>query len=266
MIETQKLVHRKLSVSGYPQNEFFVLESLKLKITKKNFPCQLHPGISIDIPKQIQKFYRKRFFLFKKFNEGIQLDEESWYSVIPEEMSIHIANKLKASSPDSDVIDGFCGSGGLAIQLAKCFKTVICIDIDPMQNTIFINSARSITLPIICKCMNPQQPQSQMNFLEYTHTNQDFILIMCPPWGGLNYSHQPYDLNSMKPSLQDLLTKGLQMTTKIVLQLPKNIDIQQLGSIFKDVTDKLRLELKPIEVEMMLINEQINQLIIYYGL
>ncbi|CAD8061648.1 unnamed protein product [Paramecium primaurelia] len=257
MIETQKLVHRKLSILGYPLNEFFALDSLKLKITKKNFTCQLHPGISIDIPKQIQKFYRKRFFLFKKFNEGIQLDEESWYSVIPEEMSIHIANKLKASSPDSDVIDGFCGSGGLAIQLAKCFKTVICIDIDPIKINNITNNLQvyeSIATVI------------QMNFLEYTHTNQDFILIMCPPWGGLNYSHQPYDLNSMKPSLEDLLTKGLQMTSKIVLQLPKNIDIQQLVSIFKDVTDKLRLELKPIEVEMMLINEQINQLIIYYGL
>ncbi|CAK69896.1 unnamed protein product (macronuclear) [Paramecium tetraurelia] len=245
MIETQKLVHRKLSILGYPQNEFFALDSLKLKITKKNFTCQLHPGISIDIPKYIQKFYRKRFFLFKKFNEGIQLDEESWYSVIPEEMSIHIANKLKTSSPGSDVIDGFCGSG------------VICIDIDPIKINNITNNLQvyeSIATVI------------QMNFLEYTHTNQDFILIMCPPWGGLNYSHQPYDLNSMKPSLEDLLTKGLQMTNKIVLQLPKNIDIQQLVSIFKDVTDKLRLELKPIEVEMMLINEQINQLIIYYGL
>lgn len=33
-------------------------------------------------------------------------------------MSSHIANKLKLSSPQSDVVDGFCGSGGLAIQLA----------------------------------------------------------------------------------------------------------------------------------------------------
>jgi trimethylguanosine synthase len=47
-------------------------------------------------------------------------------------MSCHIANKLKVSSPDSDVVDGFCGSGGLAIQLAKCFKSVTCIDIDPV--------------------------------------------------------------------------------------------------------------------------------------
>lgn len=59
----------------------------------------------------------------------------------------------------------------------------------------------------------------------------------------------------MKPPLQELLTKGLQMTDKIVLQLPKNIDLLQLVNIFKNVTDKLRLKFKPLEVEMMFINE-----------
>lgn len=39
---------------------------------------------SPDLPVEIQKFYKKRFFLFKKFSEGIMLDTESWYSVIPE--------------------------------------------------------------------------------------------------------------------------------------------------------------------------------------
>lgn len=45
------------------------------------------------------------------------------------------------------------------------------------------------------------------------------------------------------------------MTDKIVLQLPKNIDLLQLVNIFKNVTDKLRLKVKPLEVEMMFINE-----------
>ncbi|CAD8176164.1 unnamed protein product [Paramecium octaurelia] len=257
MIESQKTLHQKLSILEYPQNEFFEILDQKVRVTKKSFTCQMVSGISDDIPKHLQKFYKKRHFLFKKFNEGILLDEESWYSVIPEVMSSYIANKLKISSPESDVVDGFCGSGGLAIQLAQLFKTVICIDIDPIKiNNITKNLQvyQSIARVI------------QMNFLEYCHNNQDFILVMCPPWGGLNYLHKPYDLNNMKPSLQELLTKGLQMTDKIVLQLPKNIDLLQLVNIFNNVTDKLRLKLKPLEIEMMFINEQINQLIIYYGL
>lgn len=45
------------------------------------------------------------------------------------------------------------------------------------------------------------------------------------------------------------------MTNKIVLQLPKNIELTQLVTIFKEVNTKLRLEMKPIEIEVMLINE-----------
>jgi hypothetical protein len=36
------------------------------------------------IPKAVRRFYKRRHFLFKKFSYGIMLDEESWYSVIPE--------------------------------------------------------------------------------------------------------------------------------------------------------------------------------------
>lgn len=29
------------------------------------------------------------------------------------------------------IIDGFCGSGGLAIQMAKLFQDITCVDLDP---------------------------------------------------------------------------------------------------------------------------------------
>lgn len=37
-----------------------------------------------DLPYQVKKFYKRRHFLFSKYSQGIQLDTESWYSVIPE--------------------------------------------------------------------------------------------------------------------------------------------------------------------------------------
>ena len=39
---------------------------------------------SKQLPKAVRRFFCKRAFLFSKFSEGIMLDEESWYSVIPE--------------------------------------------------------------------------------------------------------------------------------------------------------------------------------------
>ena len=54
------------------------------------------------------------------------MDKESWFSVTPEVIAIHIAQRLSCNT----IIDAFCGSGGNAIQFAKTCKRVIAIDID----------------------------------------------------------------------------------------------------------------------------------------
>jgi trimethylguanosine synthase len=98
------------------------------------------------LPKAIRRFYSKRTFLFSKYELGIKLDEESWYSVIPEVLnynmiikciSQYIADKVfnrvkQLNLKNVKVIDCFCGSGGLAIQLANRFPDFEAIDIDPM--------------------------------------------------------------------------------------------------------------------------------------
>jgi trimethylguanosine synthase len=44
----------------------------------------------MGINKKIKKYYIKRFFLFEEFDNGIQMDEESWYSVVAEPISLNI--------------------------------------------------------------------------------------------------------------------------------------------------------------------------------
>lgn len=46
--------------------------------------------------------------LFHKIDQGIQLDEEAWYSVTPEEVAKYIAQRLKCNL----IFDGCCGVGG----------------------------------------------------------------------------------------------------------------------------------------------------------
>ena len=79
-----------------------------------------------------QKFFNKRYYLFSKFDGGIKLDEESWYSVTPEEISKHIARRVSDVFGDNKaiVMDAFCGCGGNTIQFGKKSKKVIAIDID----------------------------------------------------------------------------------------------------------------------------------------
>lgn len=53
--------------------------------------------------------------LGNRFDEGIKLDRESWFSVTPEVVARHIAEKYQYDV----VLDAFCGAGGNTIQFAR---------------------------------------------------------------------------------------------------------------------------------------------------
>lgn len=61
---------------------------------------------------ELQKYWNQRFRLFSKFDEGIKLDRESWFSVTPEAIAKHIAERCQCDL----IVDAFCGVGGNTIQ------------------------------------------------------------------------------------------------------------------------------------------------------
>lgn len=56
----------------------------------------------------------QRYRLFSRFDEGIRLDHESWYSVTPESLATQIAQELHLCGARI-IVDGFCGAGGNSI-------------------------------------------------------------------------------------------------------------------------------------------------------
>jgi trimethylguanosine synthase len=92
------------------------------------------------------KYWSQRKRLFSKFDCGIQLDSEGWFSVTPEAIANHIANKMigavrvaQQSGNDDDknsdrrgliVLDAFAGVGGNAIAFALHHQVelVVCVD------------------------------------------------------------------------------------------------------------------------------------------
>ena len=62
---------------------------------------------------ELEKYWKQRFRLFSKFDFGIQLDRESWFSVTPEAIAYHIAERCQCDL----IVDAFCGVGGNAIQV-----------------------------------------------------------------------------------------------------------------------------------------------------
>ncbi|CAG9531802.1 unnamed protein product [Cercopithifilaria johnstoni] len=82
--------------------------------------------------KDMPKYYNQRFRLFSKLNEGILMDREGWYSVTPERIAAHIADRVVIMK-DAIVLDGFAGVGGNCIQFALKGAYVIALDMDPVR-------------------------------------------------------------------------------------------------------------------------------------
>jgi trimethylguanosine synthase len=56
---------------------------------------------------------RERYF--SRYYEGCLLDEEGWYSVTPELIANHIADRCRCDT----ILDAFCGVGGNAIAFTQ---------------------------------------------------------------------------------------------------------------------------------------------------
>ncbi|GMP39079.1 hypothetical protein CsSME_00010056 [Camellia sinensis var. sinensis] len=69
----------------------------------------------------VKKYWLQRYDLFSKYDQGIKMDEEGWFSVTPEEIAVRHAER----SGGGVVIDCFAGVGGNAIQFAKILMALI---------------------------------------------------------------------------------------------------------------------------------------------
>ena len=91
-----------------------------------------------EMPQKLYKYWFQRFSLFSKFDLGVHIDYEGWYSVTPETIAVHIAERMSCKT----IIDAFCGVGGNAIQFASTCEKVIAIDIDPVRLACAKHNAR----------------------------------------------------------------------------------------------------------------------------
>ena len=91
---------------------------------------------------ELKKFWPRRYYLFSKFDRGVLIDDESWYSVTPEPMAKHIAAKVSdrlaaAKNPvppgQASILDAFCGIGGNLIQFSRKCGFCLGVDMDPQK-------------------------------------------------------------------------------------------------------------------------------------
>lgn len=172
--------------------------------------------------KGLLKYWRKRFSLFSRFDEGIRLDRESWFSVTPEKVAKHMAERLKCHI----IVDGFCGSGGNAIQFAHTCDKVIAIDIDPVKLEMAKHNAEIYKVAHKIEFILGDFLQMAVG----GKLKAD-IVFLSPPWGGPKYKNKKeFDIEKylLPVKASELVEVSRNISENIALFLPRNSSVKQI--------------------------------------
>lgn len=209
------------------------------------------------LPNDCKKYWKKRYSLFSKFDEGIYMSLELWYLVTPESVAKFLATLVKqliefdtTRDPNKPVVvvDVCCGAGGNSIQFAEKFDQVIAIDINEQNLYCTMHNAEIYGVQDRIKPVlgdwndlikNPQE------WLPEGVEKVDFI-FSSPPWGGPSYKYTqkaggkkkdkfnkpPFDLNTMSPlNLETLVGSFVSLCNNFLLFLPRTSNLNQLSEV-----------------------------------
>ncbi|KAM6571866.1 hypothetical protein CsatA_015946 [Cannabis sativa] len=206
----------------------------------------------VELSDDIGKYWWQRYLLFSKYDDGIKMDVEGWFSVTPEPIARHHAFRCG----NGVVIDCFTGVGGNSIQFAKRSKHVIAIDIDSKKIEYAHHNAAVYGV------------DDRIDFIR-----GDFFLLapmlkadtvfLSPPWGGPDYAKvDTYDIKTMLKPRDGffLFNAAKKIAPKLVMFLPRNVDLNQLA--------ELSLLANPpwsLEVEKNFVNGKMKAITAYFS-
>ncbi|KAK2576626.1 hypothetical protein KPH14_005293 [Odynerus spinipes] len=222
-----------------------ILKKKRRKQSKRNISLP----IEVDNDKTLMKYWVKRYRLFSKFDQGIKLDRESWFSVTPEKIAEHIAERCKCDT----IIDAFCGAGGNAIQFAFTCERVLAIDIDPIKIELARNNARVYGVEDRIEFIVG-------NFFDLAPKLFADVVFLSPPWGGPGYvKDETFDLDNIMHPIGGihLFKIARKITEHVAYFLPRNVDTMQLAMLAGAGSG--------VEVEQNFLDRKLIALTAYYG-
>ncbi|XP_028284123.1 trimethylguanosine synthase [Parambassis ranga] len=202
---------------------------------------------------ELAKYWAQRYRLFSRFDEGVKLDREGWFSVTPERIAEHIALRVEQSFPDSElVIDAFCGVGGNAIQFALTGKRVLAVDIDIVRLDMARHNA-------VVYGVSERIDFLQGDFLQLAPTLRGDVVFLAPPWGGPDYlSAEVFDIRTMmEPDGFEIFRLAKMISDNIVYFLPRNTDMDQIASLAGPGGK--------VELEQNFLNNKLKTVTAYFG-
>ncbi|XP_063623769.1 trimethylguanosine synthase-like isoform X2 [Cydia splendana] len=198
--------------------------SQKCNIPRPNDFALMPPELQED--PTMWKYWKKRKYLFSRYDEGIKLDKESWYSVTPEPIARQIAERRQYDL----IMDPFCGAGGNTIQFAKnCGQKVQAIDIDPKK----VEMARHNSTIYGVEDRIQFFVGDFFEMAKLAPFLKADMVFLSPPWGGPNYvKDKPFDIETLEPRpASELVRAARKISSSVTLYLPRNSNRDQIQSL-----------------------------------
>jgi len=194
-----------------------------------------------------QRYWHRRHSLFRLFDLGVQMDEESWYSVTPEVLAKHHAQRCRGRV----IVDVCCGVGGNTIQLAQTCERVIAIDVDPAKLDMARGNAAIYGVANIDwrrgDFLNPAIQAELVGKVDG--------VFVSPPWGGPSYIRQSeLGLEDFPLDLNLLWKAARRVSPNVALFLPRNLKLECL-----------RQWGETAEVESNFVNDHCLAITVYFG-
>ncbi|XP_073440084.1 LOW QUALITY PROTEIN: trimethylguanosine synthase [Dendrobates tinctorius] len=210
----------------------------------------LPPEIAAD--PHLAKYWAQRYRLFSRFDEGIKLDEEGWFSVTPEKIAEHIAHRVRQCMSCAVVVDAFCGVGGNAIQFALAGMHVIAVDIDPVKLDLAYNNAMVYGVADRIELI-------RADFMCIACDLKADVVFLSPPWGGPDYvSAETFDIKTMmSPDGFEVFQLSQEITKNIIYFVPRNTDAEQVASLAGPGGQ--------VEIEQNFLNKKLKTMTVYFG-
>lgn len=210
---------------------------------------------------ELYKYWCQRYNLFSRFDDGVQLDSESWYSVTPENIAEHIAKRVHSALGTDEfvIVDAFCGVGGNLIQFARLSPLVRVIGCDISEERLLMAKHNSRIYGVQHQC-----EFILGDFMKIVKTlNKQAIdaVFLSPPWGGLSYGKSAkYSLNSMTPNGFDVVRLCRKyICDNIAFLMPRNVNLDEVRRVLLDQEHPL------IEYEKNMVGKKVKTLTAYFG-
>jgi trimethylguanosine synthase len=213
--------------------------------------------------RQLEHYWQQRYLFFSRMDQGCLIDSEGWYSVTPECIAEHIAQRCP---PNARVLDGFVGVGGNAIAFARRGCRVTAVDVDADRLDIARHNAGVYGVQDRIDFYGGdffqflQQPPSQASSFD--------VIFLSPPWGGPQYKQQDvYRLRDMtvneeRASGRQIVKAALRHAPNVILYAPRNTALTDLCIHKKSRGNSL---VSHFQVEQVYVDGRFKALCVYYG-